>query len=373
MLDDGRAHIAVDALGAKQSGSATVLLDVLNALVEHDRVGRVTLYSAPPEDRKFSLPLSTKLIDSPQPAYEASIVRRVLWNSSVVGRTARRDRADLVVSMAATMSTDPSMPYVSFVQQSLPFCHEALATLSIQQRMRMGVVRSMTAASCRNARKVYVQTPTMRAWVTDAFDISINRCQVVFPDPRVLPVSELVSPVLSVMAATPKGSRLLYVGNSEAYKNVEVVIRALPEIRRNFPSVRLFVTWPDDHWACRQGLVTPLGYLRADVLGSAYALADVLVQPSLVESGPLTMTEAMGVGTPVVVADRQYARDICEDAALFFDPREASHCAEQVLRLLSDKALRDRLVTAGTKLVHRRISQKPYQAMTDSILEVASV
>lgn len=363
-------HVAVDALGAKHSGGAVVLLDFLRALLESRDVREVTLYSAPREDRAFELPASPKLRDRPQPRFERSLPLRVLWNARSLGDTALADRADVVVSMAATMLPHPQMPHVGFVQQSLPFCAEALATLPARQRGRMRFIREMTRRSCRGARRIYVQSPTMRAWVGQAFSIEPSRFEVVLPEPRLLEVPDATPAALAPLEACPRGARILYVGSAEPYKNLRVVLRALPLLRAIVPGATIFATWPPDHPACRRGDVVGLGYLRDASLGKAYALADVLVQPSLVESGPLTMTEAMGVKTPVVVADRPYARDICEDAALFFDPRDPTHLVEQLTRVLREPSLRSTLVQRGARLAARRIDSAPYAQMVDSIVRL---
>lgn len=360
-------RLAVDALGAKQSGASVVLLDLLDALIASDFVERIILYSAPPEDCLFSLPESDKLQNSPQPLYERSALHRVRWNAHVLGDTAVRDKAEIVLSMAATMLAHRQIAHVGFVQQSLPFCPEALATVPWQQRVRMKVVQAMTRQSCRSARRVFVQSPTMRTWVSESFAIDPSCCEVVLPSPRLLPVPEEIPAGLEQMIRTPPGGRLLYVGNAERYKNVELIVRALPAIRAQIPHATLFTTWPKTHPACHRGEVVGLGYLRDGILGKAYALADALIQPSLVESGPLTMLEAMGVGTPVLVADRLYARDICGDAALFFDPRDPQHLAAQTIELLQNPDLQTRLVARGHFLAGVRIRARPYARVADSI------
>lgn len=371
MPDARKVHLAVDALGAKHSGTAMVARELLSALVEHPGVGKITVYSSPPSVRMVEFPSSPILHDSPQPRYEGSLALRVAWNVRLLGDAALRDGADMVVSMAGTMQRHSGVPHVSVVQQSLPFCAEALRLLPRAQRLRMRAIGVLNRGSCRSARRVYVQTPTMRSWVSRAFSIDPSRFDVHLPTPRRLEVPEAVPPSLSVMERAPRGTRMLYVGNSESYKNVSVLLRGLPVLRARGVPVTLFATWPPEHPACLRGEVVSLGYLRGAELAKAYVLADVLVQPSLVETASLPLTEAMALGTPTMAADRLYARDIGEDASLFFDPLDPTHFVEQVVRLFGSPELRARLVAKGRALIVRRSRESSYHRLADSIVNEA--
>lgn len=366
-------HVAIDGLGAKHSGGAMVLLDLLNALLAHPQVNRVTLFSPPRAERLFALPSSHKLIDAERPAYEHSHALRFLWNERMLGTHAVREGANVVVSMAATMQRHPRVPHVAFIQQSIPFSPEAMNRMGPKARSKLRVIRAQTRRSCRGARLVVVQTETMRRWVSTAFDLDPGRFEVVLPVPRALSIPASPAPrVAALMRSAPPDRSILYVGNGEPYKNIGVVADALPRLRAVLPGCALFVTLPASHPLCAREGVVPLGYLLGDELGTAFTLARALVQPSLVESGPLTMTEAMSVGTPVLVADRPYARDLCETAAAFFDPLDPAACASQLERLLTDEPWRETLRARGTALVNQRQSARHYERMADAIVRSAA-
>jgi glycosyltransferase involved in cell wall biosynthesis len=174
------------------------------------------------------------------------------------------------------------------------------------------------------------------------------------------------------MRETQPTLRLLYVGNQSAYKNVTFVIGAMRELRAGLPSLKLFLTWPVDHPACRMEGVVGLGYLRGAELREAYELATVLVMPSLVETVGLPMLEAMSAGTPVVAADRPYAHDVCEDAAVFFDPLDVGDLTGKIFAVLGDERLRDKLVQSGQDVIRKRRSAKPYERMLDIVANAAA-
>jgi glycosyltransferase involved in cell wall biosynthesis len=57
-------------------------------------------------------------------------------------------------------------------------------------------------------------------------------------------------------------------------------------------------------------------------LPSLYADHDVVVFPSLVESFGHPPLEAMTMGMPVIASDRAWAREICNDGAMYADPKD---------------------------------------------------
>jgi glycosyltransferase involved in cell wall biosynthesis len=209
--------------------------------------------------------------------------------------------------------------------------------------------------------------------VAEAFGMAEERITAILPAVSDFPELQILSDRLAPMRETRAGSRLLYVGNQSAYKNVGLLVGQMKRLRARLPNLKLFLTWPPDHPACREEGVIGLGYLNRDELRETYELATALVMPSLVETVGLPMLEAMNLGTPVLAADRPYAHDICEDAALFFDPLDPSDLANKVLGLLDDECLRRNLISMGRCVARKRSSERPYERMLDILASVVSV
>jgi glycosyltransferase involved in cell wall biosynthesis len=75
--------------------------------------------------------------------------------------------------------------------------------------------------------------------------------------------------------------------------------------------------------------------------------ANLVFVPSLLETFSASYLEAMAMGKPLVVADRPFARDICQGAALFVDPLDADGSADAILDLYKRPDLQKRLVERG--------------------------
>jgi len=142
-------------------------------------------------------------------------------------------------------------------------------------------------------------------------------------------------------------------------------------LRRRLPDASLFATVPQEHPIVRADGVHHLPHLPPSTLREAYTLATALVMPSLVETVGLPMLEAASVGTPVVAADRPYARDVCGDAALYFDPLDPESLARQLALILCDETLRLRLAESGHKRAAARSAARPYERLVDLVVEQA--
>ncbi len=169
-------------------------------------------------------------------------------------------------------------------------------------------------------------------------------------------------------AGRARGRRLLYVGNQSRYKNVMLIAQAV-ELPARLPGLSIFLTLPADHPFSRQQGFTGLGYLTGPELSEAYSRADALVLPSFQETVALPLLEAMSAGTPIIAADRPYAREMCGTAALFFDPWSPSSLASCIELVLTDPVLRTRMVTEGSA----RSGASTVSAVRTDLEEVAAV
>lgn len=145
---------------------------------------------------------------------------------------------------------------------------------------------------------------------------------------------------------------LLYVGNVRPVKNVAVLLEAFREARRRAPDMALVVAgkdfMPETTRAYRNepGLRF-LGELPHGRLRGLYAGARMFVFPSLYEGFGLPPLEAMAAGVPVVCSKATSLPEVTGDAAVLFDPRNASELTSILVRLWKDDAERGKMAEKG--------------------------
>lgn len=356
-------HLAVEAVGAKYGGGAVVLGDVLRAAIRCGDIEKITVFCSPRNTRNFDMPHSQKLFEVPRPYAEGSALGRLHWLKRGLRKDVKMLKANMLVCMSGIGSSPARVPMMVFIQQALPFCYEALGRCDLRTQIRMRTIGNLMKRSCNDAALIVTQTPTMSNWIQSACKLANMQIMVVKPWGDQVGMDSEQGGSADAMRNVPAHLRLLYVGNSSRYKNLECLFSALPEIRRHTPGATLFLTCPATHPICKKTGAVGLGYLGGSALRSAYQLATLLVTASLVESGNLILTEAMAMGTPIVAADRAYARDLCEGAAVYFNPDQPAELAAAITDLLKHEEKRCDLVRRGFEVVSEGRSERPYDHM----------
>jgi glycogen(starch) synthase len=204
----------------------------------------------------------------------------------------------------------------------------------------------------------------MRGHVADVYGLEESRVTVIPNgiDPLDLqPVDDLER--LRAQFAAPDERLVVLVGRLVYEKGFQLALEALPGLVERLGDVRFLVAGSGTHeqelrrQAAELGLDahgTFLGWIGDDVLHSLYRIADLCVVPSIYEPFGLVALEAMASGCPCIVADTGGLREIVpedERVGLRFNGGDAEHLAVMVERLLTDDALRERLVVEASEHV----------------------
>ena len=112
--------------------------------------------------------------------------------------------------------------------------------------------------------------------------------------------------------------------------------------------------------------VRALGYVDDATLRAEYEGASLLAFVPLVEGYGLPPLEAMALGVPVVASAVSSVPEVCGDAAVLVDPRDASAVADAIGRTLTSPELSDRLRRAG----RTRVGQLTWEATARTTREV---
>ena len=170
---------------------------------------------------------------------------------------------------------------------------------------------------------------------------------------------------------------LLSVGRLSHEKGHADLIREFPEILRRNKDIplRLVLVGEGPERDRIEALCRQLGLTEAvtltgqqDDVSPFYAIADVFVLPSHSEGSPNVLLEAMAAGVPVVATAVGGIPEIVtsERDGLLVRKKDGQDLADAITRLLTDKALRERLVGSAIDV----ISKKTPEAYFRSIVSV---
>lgn len=143
-----------------------------------------------------------------------------------------------------------------------------------------------------------------------------------------------------------EGPFFLTVGAQEARKNLAVLYRAMEELHARGERVPLVQCGPSSRARPRPWL-HHAGYVSDAELSLLYQRATALVFPSYYEGFGLPALEAMAAGGRVVCANASSLPEVVGDAALMFDARDSDALAAQLMRVLHDEKLRERMTQRG--------------------------
>ena len=109
-----------------------------------------------------------------------------------------------------------------------------------------------------------------------------------------------------------------------------------------------------------------LGYVSEQQKAELYQKARAFVWPSFYEGFGFPPLEAMSNGCPVITSLSSASSEICGGAAILVDPYKINEIAEGVSLVLSDKSLREKLISRG----YERAKEFKWEKTIDKFLEI---
>lgn len=219
--------------------------------------------------------------------------------------------------------------------------------------------RQLMLRSTRRARRIVTVSQATSADLSHYYGTPIDKIRVIqegvdpsFGSPADvdhLPVLreryDLVRPII------------LSVGARRPHKNLARLVRAFASVAQGTPHDLIFAGPADDRFpddarlaaeaAQLNGRVRFLDWVPEHDLAGLYAIADLVVVPSLVEGFGLPALEAMASGTAVLAANTSSLPEVVGQAGVLIDPHDEATLASAMGQILADAGLRRKLADAG--------------------------
>jgi glycosyltransferase involved in cell wall biosynthesis len=176
---------------------------------------------------------------------------------------------------------------------------------------------------------------------------------------------------------------LLYVGNVKPHKNLITLVRsfALLKAKDGFSKFKLVIVGK------KEGFITGdhkleseiknlnlandiifTGYVENEDLPLIYNIATLFVFPSIYEGFGLPPVEAMACGCPTVVSSFASMPEVCQDAALYFNPLDPEDLAKTISAVLNNESLQNELRRKGLQVAQNYEWEATAQKMKEVIL-----
>lgn len=207
----------------------------------------------------------------------------------------------------------------------------------------------------RQADHVVVETETARARVSSRVGIPIQRISVIPNSPNLL-----LQRLPNTLRVSGGQFAVLIPSAYYLHKNLEIVPHVAAAIRRQAPGLHVVFrfTLPehDANWlrikseAERLGVgasVETLGVVKITALAQAYHDVSAVYLPTLREVSTAVYPESFLFRRPLVTTDIDFARELCEEGAIFVQPRDPEDAAARFVELATSPAMTARMVEAG--------------------------
>ncbi|MBI4369991.1 MAG: glycosyltransferase family 4 protein [Elusimicrobia bacterium] len=339
--------IAIDGSSLTYGGGKTYLLELTRALGELYPNDQFEIFIRPSQAEHFCGATSNIRLCILHPVFEQTLPR-LLWQQALLPVVLRKNKIDVFYAPGNYGLLWSPCPQVICLQNDPD---ARFFDPSWLRRFWWKANAWMFRGSARNARLVIGVSESMRRKIVKLGMVEEKKIVVVYHGvPRhFLPADGTdVKRAAGILAREPF---LFFVGDFYPNKNLSVLWKALAQLSRAWPNLRLVIAGRVPSGAMKDRLderarhlhiaerLEYRGTLAPPELLKCYYSARALVFPSKAESFGLPVIEAMACGLPVVASDIAVVREIAQDAALYFHPDDDKALAYQIDLLCRDQEL----------------------------------
>lgn len=180
--------------------------------------------------------------------------------------------------------------------------------------------------------------------------------------------------ILKALGLDATSRLILYLGGLRPVKGPLYIGKALEKIHYRFPSIKvLFVgeRYSLDRYRDKvarklvkdlieKGVICMIKNIPHVQLPEYYSAADAVVLPSIYDSFPKVILEAMACGTPVIASAVGGIPELIShgETGILVEPANPDELAEAIISMVSDPKLRKKLGSKARKLVEERFTWK---------------
>jgi len=291
---------------------------------------------------------------------KGSYMKRFLFDRIMLPTYVRSTKPDVIVSLGSIGMRDPGPAQVILVQDPhfvYPSAH--YGRMTVLQHLRYFVQRRQVRHCLGRVATVYGQTQTMLKRASHTFRTGAST--------KLLPkaISSNVSSNLDDVSQPPEFApftscfRLICLTRYYPHKNIERILQLFQRFKYKLKDVVVFITVaPDQHPGARRLLrridqcglserIINIGPVEQRRIPSLFRHCHALLLPTLMESFSAAYLEAMALNLPVLTSDLDFAREICGEGALYFDPWSPESMMKAIIEIRKNADLRNRLIEAA--------------------------
>ncbi len=357
-----KIKIAIIAHNCRSRGGVVGILNLLKVMknaAQHEQF--LLICPADYGYEKIELPAKSEVF-----VYKGSHspFARYWFETVTLPKIVERYKPDAIFGSSNIGLANPNVPQALFVQQAHLFYEKKYyPDASLRWRLRIWALKSQIKKSLPKTDLVFGQTPIVRQRFSDAFGYPVERIKILrWPAPAEIKSGAFLD-APPVIDKSTGNFYFLLLTNYMVHRNPGVLIplcnRYGTEIRAKGIKFITTVESSDSLSAVRflkeifknhlEDVIVNVGYLSREDVSRYLPHSDVLWMPTTLETLCLPFLEAMAVGAPILAPDIDFARYVCGDAAIFYDPWDIESIFRNIMLMKENAPLREELVEKGKK------------------------
>lgn len=224
----------------------------------------------------------------------------------------------------------------------------------------------------------FVKSQLSKEWSVEASKISVTYEGV---DDKIIDIKNKQKKSLQIKILQKIGVRkpyIFYVGNAHPHKNIEGLIKAFRLIKSAEDNEKItknltLVLAGGDHYfwkkiksEYRDPFIIYPGYVTDDSLVALFSNAEAFVMPSFEEGFGIPVLESYATNCPVVCSDVGALTEVGGNGSKYFNPKNPYDIAQKIIKILTDKKLKDELVSNGQK----RLKEFSWKKLAEETLKI---
>lgn len=313
------------------------------------KIGQESILIDPPENFKYEFHKAPSL-------HRAA---RMIWERYSLPQIVEKSGCDLLFEPGNCSAIPVSLPRVTLIHNIAPFAKEYVSEESIFQRMRLNTLRKITEKSLSVSDGVIFLSRYCEEYFSKYINSARTRTAVIYHGkPEDLDQESKVSDRAKLNSLGIPGEYVLSVSHIYRYKKIREMVKGYLlalEKTNNLPSIVIAGhNYDEDYMSLIRKMIREsnfsdkiifVGSVDNNTLQTLYRNCSGFVFSSSLETCSVILIEALANGCAMACSDRSVIPEICENAAIYFNPDNPEAIRDCILKILNDPKLNRNLRT----------------------------
>lgn len=293
-----------------------------------------------------------------------SFLERVKFDLIILPKLVKDFNSDIVLALGNIgLSNCPCKQAVLIHQSQIVYNSKHFGKMAIKDSFRIWAVKQRVKKCLKTTNLIFCQTPVVRDRFAREMNYPISKIKIMPNAVSVFAKDVIGSDKADAVFNDTNKFNLFLLSRYMPHKNFEILIDLFSKYRNELKEVRCIITIEAEHHKNSKKLlenihkynlqdnIVNVGPLKQEELGSFFKGCDAFLFPTLLESFSGTYLEAMHFGLPILTSDLDFARYVCYDSALYFNPWDSKDILDKILYLKNNPDIAKNLKEKGSNRI----------------------